>query len=192
MILGREFTAEINKNDVLERATQFLIRSGYRQSETNSCVYRRGYSKLITMFSFSPKGWGVEATVFTATTDNTESTIVKISLSIDTTGQWITDKERTFWSKELESFENAVCNGKVDTSETADLARTSTTQNLLSYFIVIFSATIFFLCFTIIGITIAQSFTAMLIISFLGLSIGLFLGLGFTKGWMNYKINGKW
>jgi hypothetical protein len=191
MNLVREFIAKTKQSIVQERIVQFLNLSGYRQNETNSLVYKRGFSSLGTMFAFSPKNWGVEATFHTTALDD-ENTKVEISLYIDTTGQWITDKERAFWTKELESFEAAICQGSIDISTSTDIANSSETQNWLSMIVIWMSMILFTSCFTLVAFAFTRSFAMALLFSSIGFIFGLLVGLGITKIWLNYKIGGKW
>ena len=191
MRLDREFVTKIDKTTVQDRIIQLLGSYGYKQSEKDSLVFKRGFSSLGTMFAFSPKNWGVEATAQIIPISH-ENMKVMLSLSINTTGQWITDKERAFWINELDSFEKFIHNGQVDSSISGNIAASSETQNILSLIIMWISMLVFFLCFTVAGFVFAPSFTLALIISCLGMPAGIVFGFGINKIWMNYKISGKW
>ncbi len=110
MNLERAFTVEADENTVRDRLIAFLEKSDYKRASSQPWqLYQRG-SKLGSIIGFSPKDWQVNAKLETLSVSG--QTEVTIALDIDTTGQWVTEKERGFWHTELDNLEKSVlsCN----------------------------------------------------------------------------------
>jgi hypothetical protein len=86
---------------------EYLENKGYKQRESiPNLVYERG-SGCGSLLSFSTKKWKVAVTI--QIHPNTDQlTNVVATFNINTTGQWVTKKERDFWEKELDDLVTSV------------------------------------------------------------------------------------
>jgi hypothetical protein len=130
--LQRTFVAETSETTIRNHVAAFLERAGYEQVSSQPFLsYRRG-SKLGSLTSFSPKRWKVNATVQTVSRSD-RSTEVAVIFDIDTTGQWVTDKERSFWDTELNGLEASVRSDTVDITVSSDLAQWTYREDVITY-----------------------------------------------------------
>jgi hypothetical protein len=186
-----KFIVPIPEVLVRERISEFLGRSGYKTVEAGQQTFIRGFSKIGTMFAFSPKDWGAKVHVRTSAI-NDQETEVNAVFSIETFGQWITDKERAFWQSEFEGFKSAVSTEKIDVSSSDQLAEATNLQNWLSVVVIYLLSTFSLLCSALIALLLAQSIVDWLAILCIGGAVGTLTALSITKFWLKYKLNGKW
>lgn len=102
MKLERKVTVQANVEAVRQRATHYLVRAGYRQVGTEPDVFQRG-SAGSSLVSFSPKGWGVKATLLAQPVGDEEVEVTAL-FDVSTTGQIVTKAERAFWDAELDGL----------------------------------------------------------------------------------------
>ncbi len=109
----RTFTVPESEATIHARVAAFLEQSGYKSVATeHSITYRRG--DLLGFASFSPNCWRVKATVQIAPSSSQNQ--VTAVFDVDTTFQWVTEKERAFWKSELDCLEAAAITGVIDTA----------------------------------------------------------------------------
>ncbi len=181
MKLENSIETDVSEVILRERITAYLTKSGYRLTTSQPPLnFQRG-SMFGSLMSFSPKGWksSVAINLSTLSEKTSQATIV---FDINTTGQWVTDKERKFWQVELNNLVNAISTGNVDISTTTENANSALYQNLMAFGLIIGSAAIM----TIGGAVIWGTRNASL---FAGL-LGIVLGVLIAQRWLNFKIGG--
>ena len=114
MELYRRFTITENADASRQRIIGYLEGAGYRLLSTEPLLYQRG-SLLGSLASFSPKRWQVKAKVETKPTSD-QATEVAVSYGVNTTGQFVTKKERDFWERELDGLVVAAGGDKASVS----------------------------------------------------------------------------
>ncbi len=98
---------------VRERIQSHFTQAGYSPAGTGALEFRRG-SALGSMTSFSPRKWQAKARVRVTPIDAGTTSVAAI-FSVNTTGQWVTDKERAVWQAEVDAFRGSVASGEVST-----------------------------------------------------------------------------
>jgi len=137
MDLQTTFTVPASESEVRKRIDAFFTQAGYTSTGSQPPQFRRG-SLLGSMASFSPRKWQV--TVYVVTTPRSpEATDVAASFAVNTTGQWVTAKERAVWDAEVSSFSQSVLTGKISTEPTqraAAKAKSDTLRAIIAFFAV--------------------------------------------------------
>lgn len=178
MKLQRVISVEVDESTVRGRIEVFLERSGYKQMGSQpSLLYQRG-SKLGSLASFSPKGWRVNAAIQTMPVSE-QTTQVSITLNVDTTGQWVTEKENSFWKGELDALEASVRSGNTDVSVNDSLAQSSLLQNVYACAVIIGSAVV-----VAVG---ARLLFPIRLVFWGGWIIGALIGLVVVWRWLKVK-----
>jgi hypothetical protein len=177
MKLDRSITIGENEDTIRDRIDAYLNRVGYKQvSVQPDLVYERG-SVLGSLVSFTPKGWQAKASIqIKATFD--QATDVVVNVDVNTTGQLVTEKERSFWNSELDGLETAVHTGTMDVIAVAGSERSSLVQNLV-------------VAAVIISLTIGLAVVARMILEtrlalYVGGGIGLAVGFVIAKKWLKF------
>jgi len=96
---------------VRERIESHFAHAGYSPAGTGALEFRRG-SALGSMTSFSPRKWQAKVRVRVTPIDAGTTSVAAI-FSINTTGQWVTGKERAVWQAEVDAFRGSVSSGEV-------------------------------------------------------------------------------
>jgi hypothetical protein len=106
--LERIISSESNESTVRERLAAYFAFAGYTQaiSEPHLITYRRG--KFLTL---TAKGCKVNAVIQISPSPD-QTTQVTVTLDIDTTGQYVFERERKYWRKEMDDIEQAILKGK--------------------------------------------------------------------------------
>lgn len=106
-----ETTLEIaaSARDARNRARAFLRRAGYRSDPKSLLRFRRG-SIRGSLTSFSPRKWKARAAVSIEPLDG-DHTRVSLAVTVNTTGQRVTERETTFWQAEMDAFREALETG---------------------------------------------------------------------------------
>ncbi len=126
MKLERTFTITEDEVTIRGRAAAFLERSGYKLVASQPLLsYRRG--AILGFASLSPNAWRVNASINMVPISNRNQ--VAVTLDIDTTMQWVTEKERAFWKAELDCLETSMMTGVIDTALSTKSAQSTRTQN---------------------------------------------------------------
>lgn len=181
MKLERAFMTQAGEVETWERITTFLLRAGYKQASLQPpWVYQRG-SRWGSLLSFSPRGWKANVTIHLSPASN-GATQVGVVLDVDTTGQWVTEKERLFWRSELGDLQASVCESNLDMTASADLARSSFWENIGGWAVTI--------ALVIVLGLVGYALFASWIAGFVGGMLGLAIGILFIKGWLKAKIGG--
>jgi hypothetical protein len=181
MKLEHSLKTDVNEVILRERITTYLTKSGYRLvSSQPTLSFQRG-SMLGSGMSFSPRSWKSEA-VLGFSPVGEQTTQVSIMLDINTTGQWVTDKERKFWQVELDNLVQAVSSGNIDTGATTKNAKAALTQNLIALVLIIGLG----LVMAIGGLLIFGTYNASLFTALLGIGLGFLI----AQRWLNFKIRG--
>jgi hypothetical protein len=107
MRLTRDFTTAESEAVARKTIAAYLEGAGFRSAGAEpSFVYERGSAKG-SMFGFSPKKWQATATVdFTSMSHG--GTDVCMDLDVNTTGQWVTKRERGVLEAEMDGLVAAV------------------------------------------------------------------------------------
>ena len=107
MQITRNITTQENEAVARKTIAAYLEGAGFRPvSAEPFLVYERGSAKG-SMFGFSPKKWQAKASIeFTSGSD--EETNVFVNLDVNTTGQWVTKRERSVLERELDGLVAAV------------------------------------------------------------------------------------
>jgi hypothetical protein len=100
---------------VRERIARHFSQTGYSPAGPGALEFKRG-SALGSMTSFSPRKWQANVRVRVTPVD-AGTTAVAATFSINTTGQWVTDKERAVWQAEVDAFRGSVDSGAVSTEQ---------------------------------------------------------------------------
>jgi hypothetical protein len=106
--LERIIKTELNESSVCERLATYFALAGYKQaiSQPHLMTYQRG--KFLTL---TAKGCKVNAII--QISPSPDQTIqVTVTLDIDTTGQFVVERERKYWRKEIDDIEEAILKGK--------------------------------------------------------------------------------
>lgn len=98
MKLERQFHTNENEDVARQRIADYLRAARYREESANPLVCTRG-SRLGSAIGLTPKQWRVVATVNLTPVET--GTDVIATLDIDTTGQWVIQRERRFWEQEM-------------------------------------------------------------------------------------------
>lgn len=119
MQLSRNLTTHETEAVARRTVSAYLEGAGFRLvSAEPFLLYERG-SATGSMFGFSPKKWQAKASVqFTAGPD--EGTSVFVNLDVNTTGQWVTKRERGALEKELDGLVAAVRGTPAVTDKTGE------------------------------------------------------------------------
>jgi hypothetical protein len=177
MNLKRTITTQESENVVRDRIASYLEKLGYKRvNSESSLTYERG-SVLGSFTSFSPKGWQVKANV-EISTGSDQMTVASVNLDINTTGQLVTEKERLFWSNELDGLETAVRTDKVDVASASKAAQSSLAQNLMAAAVI--------LGLTIVLAVIARLLFESRVAFYTGGALGLMLGFMIARQWLKF------
>ena len=107
MRLERVIASESNESTVRERVAAYFALSGYSPlaSEPHLMSYQRG-----KFFTLTAKGCKTNAVIhFFEGAD--QKTQVTVTIEIDTTGQWVTERERKYWQQQMDDIEHVVLKG---------------------------------------------------------------------------------
>jgi len=108
--LERSITTDVNENTICERLATYFAFAGYRQSiaQPHLLSYQRG-----KFLSLTAKGSPVNAVIkFGGSPD--QKTEVLVTLEIDTTGQFVVERERRYWREQLDAIEQAILMSKAN------------------------------------------------------------------------------
>lgn len=182
MDIERTFTVEADKDTTYNRLTTVLEEFGYKRMDSWPLPFYERGSMLGSLMGFSPKDWKVKVT-FQMRPVSSQSTQVTITFSIDTTGQWVTEKERHFWNSELDGLESSVCSGGINKATSLALAQSSLMQNILA-------------CVVIIGLMAVFALGGYLLFASrfatcAGWMLGLVVGLVVAGRWLKLGIGGS-
>jgi len=108
--LERNITTEIDENIIRERLATYFAFAGYKQSisQPHLLSYQRG-----KFLSLTAKGSPVNAIIKLGESPD-QKTEVLVTLEIDTTGQFVVERERRYWREQLDAIEQAVLTSKVN------------------------------------------------------------------------------
>ena len=174
MEFKRTFAVDQDAEVLRERLETFFQHAGYQPDDSQpSLVYKRG-SRLGSFVSFSPKGWQVTATVQMGPA-SADSTDVDVTFAVNTSEQWLTEKERSFWEGELDSLETAVQTGDINVESIAGTDAPALWQNLVAGVLILVLA---------VGLAV--------IVRLLTDSRALFFAAGAFGLWLGYKIAQRW
>jgi len=115
MELQADFHVPEAEQVVRERIDRHFSQAGYSPAGTGALEFKRG-SALGSMMSFSPRRWQARVRVRVTPIDEGTTSVAAI-FSINTTGQWVTDKERAVWQAEVDAFRGSVGSGEVSTEQ---------------------------------------------------------------------------
>jgi hypothetical protein len=170
----RAFSVDQDPELLRERLETFFESAGYEPEDSQaSLVYKRG-SRLGSFVSFSPRGWQVTATLQMEPA-SVDSTDVGVTFAVNTSEQWLTEKERAFWESELASLEAAVQTGAIDVDAIAGTDRPAMWQNLVAGVLILALA---------VGLAV--------VVRLLTHSRILFYAAGAFGLWLGYKIAQRW
>ncbi|HNS52243.1 MAG TPA: hypothetical protein PKO09_13800 [Anaerolineae bacterium] len=113
MELPVDFDVPEGEQTVRERIGRHFEQAGYSPASTGLLEFKRG-SALGSMTSFSPRKWQSKVRVRVTPIDETATSVAAV-FSVNTTGQWVTDKERAAWQAEVDAFRASVSSGEVST-----------------------------------------------------------------------------
>ena len=159
---------------VCERTVAYLTSTGYVQTSRQGELFFHRGSALGSLLSSTPRRWRAEVTVRTAVVSSgaTEATV---KVSVNTTGQLVTEKERRYWAAELDGLEECVRTGTVDLAPLA-ASRSAQKQNL---------AVIVFILVLAFGLALgARSFFHSRAAFYVGGAVGLTVALLVAKRWL--------
>jgi hypothetical protein len=179
MKLEHNLNTDISEVVLRARITTYLTNSGFRLvSSQPDLAFRRG-SLFGSVTSFSPRGWeSVVVTRFSPTDE--KMTQVAIVLQINTSGQWVTDKERKFWQAELDNLNQAISTGDIDVSATTENATSALIQNLTALLLMIGLGVVM----AIGGLFVFGTYVASLFTGFLGFGLGFVI----VQRWLGFRI----
>ena len=108
MKFERSLTAPISPDTARDRMTACFLAAGFQPgaSSSASLLYRRG-SRWGSIASVNPEDWLATAEIGVQAGPGS-STILAVTLEVNTALQWVTEKQRTFWQSELKSLETAL------------------------------------------------------------------------------------
>ena len=178
MKIERTLTADISEAIALERTVTYLRQIGYKQIISGSSpVFRRGslWGSLFT--SFTPRGWRSKATI--QVIPNGIKVKVIAVLDVNTTGQFLTDKERAFWDAEVNDLEAALRIGKVVPITESEVARSALRQNI--------AWSIGIICFALVLAFAARWIFDSRLAYYIGAIFGMVLGFLFARIWTGWK-----
>ena len=115
MELQADFHVPEAEDVVRERIDRFFAQAGYSPAGTDALEFKRG-SAQGSWTSLSPRKWQAKVQVRVTPVD-AGTTAVTAVFSINTTGQWVTDKERAVWRAEVDAFRGSVASGEVSTEQ---------------------------------------------------------------------------
>jgi len=141
MKIERTVQTAASEDEARDLITSFFEQTGYRQvGSPLSMVYERG-SLFGSLTSFSPRGWKVRATVQVQPDARGEAE-VQVKQEVNTIGQIVTAKERSFWDDEIADLAATLGANKVSVATSSEAASSSLRQNLVALLaIVIIAAT---------------------------------------------------
>ena len=179
MKLEHSLNTDISEVVLRERITTYLTKSGYQLvSSQPGLAFRRG-SLFGSVMSFSPRGW--ESAIMTNFSPSSEKTTqVTLVLQINTSGQWVTEKERKFWQAELDNLLRAISTGNTDMSPARDNAKAALAQNLAALVLVIGLGVVM----AIGGLSVYGTYDAAVLSGFLGFVLGVLI----AYQWLKVKI----
>ena len=104
MKLERTVKTESNEISICERLATYFALAGYRQtiSQPRLMSYQRG--KFLTL---SAKGCKVNAIIQVSPVPD-QAMQVTVTLDIDTSGQFVVEREREYWRKEMDDIEQVI------------------------------------------------------------------------------------
>ena len=146
MELQKGFMVPASEATTVTRIKAYLEQAGYKRASDSPICYKRG-SILGSFTSFSPRSWQAEVNITTQPRAENE-TEVSVCLKVNTTGQWVTEKERDFWDTEFNSLEVAIHSGQMDDGGAAQASRTAALTGLKA-------AAVFTLVLFIVGVPVA-------------------------------------
>jgi hypothetical protein len=163
----KTITTDIDEKLIEQRTELFLTKSGYRRKEPSPhIIFQRG-SKFGSLTSNSPQNWKVEVEI-QISMENETTNRVNLIFHIDTTGQWVTDKERDYWTNELNNLEKSVINGVADTEIGNKKAAETLKQNWISLVVLL----VCIIAFPVIAFIITRSLKISFVFLFLGSATG--------------------
>ena len=129
---------ERSEEEIRSQIDQFLINHGYHTLDSKTgMLFQRG-SFWGSMAGFTPKSWKARVSIefFPQIEEDLQ---VRIKYAINTSGQWVTNKEKEFWKVEfnnlLKNLENNI--ETTSFSEMNKINERALQQNILSVFIII-------------------------------------------------------
>ena len=175
------FVIEIAASEARKRIHTIVTALGYGpiqpMQEQAVLQYQRG-SRLSSLVSFSPKGWG--GRLAARVSSNSEgSSQVNLDYDINTFGQMVTQKERDFWKAEIKDVERSVRNGSVDIAQTMELRGSALRQNLIVMAVIT--------PFAIVAGILADS----LLVAAIGGGLAVALVIGIFALWDKYHSRGR-
>jgi len=181
MKLEQDLKTDISEAVLRERITAYLTKSGYRLVGSQpSLAFERG-STFGSLMSFSPQSWK-SSVVFSFSPIAEQNTQAAIVLDINTTGQWVTEKESKFWQAELDSLVQAIFTGDMDMGATTENAKSALTQNLIALGLIFGLGIVM----AVGGLLLFGTRIASSIMGLLGISLGVLI----AQRWLNFKIGG--
>jgi hypothetical protein len=176
MKLERAIAVQESEATLQSRAVAYLEQAGYKQvSLRPSITFCRG-SAFGSRTSFSPRGWQVQTTVRILPSDQTHN--VSIKFDINSTGQLVTEKERSFWESELNELETSIRGGYIDLAGSTGQSQSSLHQNLKAVAVIIGLALVF-------GITALAVLGTRLGVE-IGVALGFVIGYFIAKPWLKF------
>jgi hypothetical protein len=132
MKLARTIVVELDPDLARRRVAEYFRTAGYAPGEDGPFLTFRRNRSASTWIAFTPRRWGVEATVQIEPVGG-GLTEVTARLEITTAGQlFISQLERDFWRAELDGLEQAVESGSADHEPAEAMSRTAVRQNVLA------------------------------------------------------------
>jgi hypothetical protein len=170
MKIEHNFTVPVAERIVKQRASAYLLNSGYRSEKLNeNLTYKRG-SIFGSLFSYSPLGWKTWVRVSTENGD--VGTKVSLTFDIATTGQMVTENERLFLNNEIEGLILAIKSGSLITKPALEAAGMSKAQNVAFAGLII--------CLAVFLAVLFRSLNETTLAGYLGGIIGTAVGIGVT------------
>lgn len=197
MELQHSIETGLDPNVILERIIQYYQSVGYKQ-ENLSPISNEGRNKRISNLrfrrgsgfgswtAFTPRGWKAIADV-EITEYNNRTTTILVQMTIDTSGQMVTDAERAFWASELNDLDTSINDGIINSRASTDTSGKALQQNLLGT-VLLYGLSVIG---SILGFLIVFLSTHSILLSLLGVIIGSLSGTGIgfliLHYWMNLK-----
>ncbi len=184
MDLQAHFIASVSQAEARERIDGYLQAMGYSAVPGEELAFKRG-SLLGTMTSmFSPRKWKAVVSVSTASLRYGE-TEVSAKFAVNTTGQWVTPRERAVWGTEVDGLARYVTSGALET-ENVDQAAKAVKGNTLRIILAFLAVDLVVALAVGIGGVLLTGQTTW---GFVGIACGTFLGYAYIH--RRYGVSGS-
>lgn len=114
--IEKTFEVSVSVSEAETRATEFMSRIGYQQSNNSILEFRRG-SLIGSLTSLnSPRKWKSQFS-FTAQSLETHLSEISMVLDVNTRGQTVTKFESEYWKTEFEYIQKAILSDYLNVGE---------------------------------------------------------------------------